>query len=574
MFRFAHPDFLYLLFLLPALVAFYVYAMIVKKKAIKKYGNPTLLAELMPEVSTKRQHLKFWLLFGAITMVIFIIAGPQFGSKLETVKRQGVEIMVCLDVSNSMLAEDVSPNRLDKAKQMLSRLTDGFTNDKVGLIVFAGDAFTQLPITSDYISAKMFLSSINPSMVSTQGTAIGAAINLAARSFTPDETTDKAIILITDGENHEDDAIGAAKAAAEKGIHVNIVGMGDPKGSPIPIQGSNNYMKDKDGNVVITKLNEQMGQEIAAAGNGMYVRADNTNSALKALQKEIEKMNKTELDSKVYSEYGEQFQIFAWIALFLLIADFMTLDRKNRIFRKVKLFSLILFLCAGTVSAQKAERKNVREGNKLYESEKYTESEIAYRKSLEVNPRSTEGTYNLGNSLYKQGKFPEAAEQYQLIAGQGEKMVATPEGKARLSEVYHNMGNIFMQNKDYGKAVEVYKQSLRLNPKDDETRYNLALAQKLLSDQQNQDQSQDQQNDDKQENKDQKDDQQQQQQQQPQDDQKQDKTQEQQQSNEQMSKDNAQQMLDAFLQDEKDTQEKVKKAQMQQQQRRKTEKEW
>ena len=339
MFRFAHPDFLYLLFLLPALVAFYVYAMIVKKKAIKKYGNPTLLAELMPEVSTKRQHLKFWLLFGAITMVIFIIAGPQFGSKLETVKRQGVEIMVCLDVSNSMLAEDVSPNRLDKAKQMLSRLTDGFTNDKVGLIVFAGDAFTQLPITSDYISAKMFLSSINPSMVSTQGTAIGAAINLAARSFTPDETTDKAIILITDGENHEDDAIRDDKAAAEKGIHVNIVGMGDPKGSPIPIQGSNNYMKDKDGNVVITKLNEQMGQEIAAAGNGMYVRADNTNSALKALQKEIEKMNKTELDSKVYSEYDEQFQIFAWIALFLLIADFMTLDRKNRIFRKVKLFS-------------------------------------------------------------------------------------------------------------------------------------------------------------------------------------------------------------------------------------------
>ena len=152
MFRFAHPDFLYLLFLLPALVAFYVYAMIVKKKAIKKYGNPTLLAELMPEVSTKRQHLKFWLLFGAITMVIFIIAGPQFGSKLETVKRQGVEIMVCLDVSNSMLAEDVSPNRLDKAKQMLSRLTDGFTNDKVGLIVFAGDAFTQLPICLLYTS--------------------------------------------------------------------------------------------------------------------------------------------------------------------------------------------------------------------------------------------------------------------------------------------------------------------------------------------------------------------------------------------------------------------------------------
>ena len=224
MFRFAHPDFLYLLFLLPVLVAFYVYAIVLKKKAIKKYGNPELLAELMPEVSPKRQHLKFWLLFGAIAMVIIVMAGPQFGSKLETVKRQGVEIMVCLDVSNSMLAEDVSPDRLSKAKQMLSKLTDGFSNDKVGLIVFAGDAFTQLPITSDYVSAKMFLSSINPSMVSTQGTAIGAAINLAMRSFTPSETSDKAIILITDGENHEDDAVKAAAAAAEKGIHVNIVG--------------------------------------------------------------------------------------------------------------------------------------------------------------------------------------------------------------------------------------------------------------------------------------------------------------------------------------------------------------
>ncbi len=339
MFRFANPDYLYLLFILPVLIIFYVYSIIRKRKAIKKYGNPALLAELMPDVSYKRQHWKFWLLFGAIAIVIFVIAGPQFGSKLETVKRQGVEIMVCLDVSNSMLAEDVAPNRLEKSKQMLSRLTDGFVNDKVGLIVFAGDAFTQLPITSDYISAKMFLSSINPSMVSTQGTAIGAAINLAVRSFTPNETSDKTIILITDGENHEDDAIGAAKKAAEKGIHVNIVGMGQPNGSPIPVGRNNDFMKDKEGNVVITKLNEQMCQEIAAAGQGMYVRADNTNAAQKALQNEIDKMNKSELDSKIYSEYDEQFQMLAWIVLILLLTEFLVLDRKNRVFRKVKLFS-------------------------------------------------------------------------------------------------------------------------------------------------------------------------------------------------------------------------------------------
>lgn len=339
MFRFANPEFLYLLLILPALIVFYIYAVIQKRRAVKRYGNPALLVELMPDVSPKRQHLKFWLSFAAIALMIFVIAGPQFGSKLETVKRQGVEIMVCLDVSNSMLSEDVAPSRLAKAKQMLAKLTDGLSNDKVGMIVFAGDAFTQLPITSDYISAKMFLSSISPEMISTQGTAIGAAINLAARSFTPNETSDKAIIVITDGENHEDDAVGAAKMASDKGILVNIVGIGDPKGAPIPMGSANNYMKDNAGNVVITKLNEQMCQEIAAAGNGMYVRADNTNSALRALQKEIEKMNKTEMDSKVYSEYDEQFQILAWIALILLIGDVLTLDRKNRIFKKIKLFS-------------------------------------------------------------------------------------------------------------------------------------------------------------------------------------------------------------------------------------------
>lgn len=334
MFRFANPDFLYLLLILPILIVFYIYALILRRKAIKRYGEPQLISQLMPEVSVKRQHMKFWLMFAAITVVIFVIAGPQFGSKLETVKKQGVEIMVCLDVSNSMLAEDISPSRLEKAKQMLSRMTDGFSNDKVGLIVFAGDAFTQLPITSDYISAKMFLSSINPSMVSSQGTAIGAAINLAMRSFTPNEASSKTVLLITDGENHEGDAIKAAQSAAGKNVKINVIGIGSPQGAPIPVGGANNFMKDAEGNVVVTHLNEQMCQEIAAAGQGIYVRADNTNSALKAIQNELEKMDKTELDSKVYSEYDEQFQLLAWIALVLLIIEFLMLERKNRIFKK------------------------------------------------------------------------------------------------------------------------------------------------------------------------------------------------------------------------------------------------
>jgi Ca-activated chloride channel family protein len=293
----------------------------------------------MPEVSTKRQRLKFWTLLTAITVAVFVIAGPQFGSKIETIKRQGVEIMVCLDVSNSMLAEDISPNRLERAKMMLSRMIDNFSNDKVGLIVFAGDAFTQLPITSDYVSAKMFLSSISPSIVPTQGTAIGAAINLAMRSFTPNESSSKTILIITDGENHEDDAVRAAMTAADRNITVHVVGIGTPQGAPIPIGGSNNFLRDRDGNVVVTQLNEQMCQEIAAAGKGIYVRADNTNTALRTLQNEIDKMDKAELDSRVYSEFDEHFQTLAWIVLALLILEFCLMERKNRIFSKIKLFS-------------------------------------------------------------------------------------------------------------------------------------------------------------------------------------------------------------------------------------------
>jgi len=245
--------------------------------------------------------------------------------------------------------------------------------------------------------------------------------------------------------------------------------------------------------------------------------------------------------------------------------------------KKIGYILMLFVMCAVSVTAQKAERKNVRDGNKQYGKDKYTEAEIAYRKSIEVNPRSTEGIYNLGNALYKQEKYPEAIEQYQLIVGQGERMITEdPDNVERLAHVFHNLGNIGMKNQEYQKSVEAYKQSLRLNPSDDETRYNLALAQKLLQDQQNQDQDQeqDQNQDQEQEQQDQNQDQQEQQQDPQQNEEQEQKTQEQQQQNERMSPDNAQQMLDAFLQDEKDTQEKVKKIQMQQQDSRKREKQW
>ena len=338
MFRFEEPTYLYLLLLLPFLAAFYLYSSYRRRKAIRKFGDPVLMAQLMPDVSKYRPDVKFWLVFAAIGLFAVLLARPQFGSKLETVKRQGVEVMIALDISNSMLAQDVQPSRLEKAKRLVAQLVDKMENDKVGMIVFAGDAFTQLPITSDYISAKMFLESINPSLISKQGTAIGAAINLATRSFTPQEGVGRAVIVITDGENHEGGAVEAAKAAAEKGIQVSVLGVGMPDGAPIPVEGTNDFRRDRDGNVVVTRLNEQMCQEIAQAGDGIYVRVDNSNAAQKVIAQEINKMAKADVETQVYTEFNEQFQAVAWIILLLLLAEMLILERKNPLFRNIHLF--------------------------------------------------------------------------------------------------------------------------------------------------------------------------------------------------------------------------------------------
>lgn len=338
MFRFEEPTYLYLLLLLPFLAAFYLYSNYRRRKAIRKFGDPVLMAQLMPDVSKYRPDVKFGLVFAAIGLFAVLLARPQFGSKLETVKRQGVEVMIALDISNSMLAQDVQPSRLEKAKRLVAQLVDKMENDKVGMIVFAGDAFTQLPITSDYISAKMFLESINPSLISKQGTAIGAAINLATRSFTPQEGVGRAVIVITDGENHEGGAVEAAKAAAEKGIQVSVLGVGMPDGAPIPVEGTNDFRRDRDGNVVVTRLNEQMCQEIAQAGDGIYVRVDNSNAAQKVIAQEINKMAKADVETQVYTEFNEQFQAVAWIILLLLLAEMLILERKNPLFRNIHLF--------------------------------------------------------------------------------------------------------------------------------------------------------------------------------------------------------------------------------------------
>jgi Ca-activated chloride channel homolog len=340
LFRFANPEYLYLLLLLPLIIVAWILNEYRKRRAIIRFGDIGLVRKLIPELSKIRPAVKFIFQLTALIFAVLMLARPQFGSKLKEVKRQGVEVIIALDVSNSMLAGDIQPSRLERAKQSISKLVENLENDKIGLIVFAGDAYTQIPVTTDYISAKMFLSSIGPEIVPQQGTAIGSAIDLGMRSFTPGTGRSKAIVIITDGENHEDDPVSKAKEAAAAGIVIYTIGIGSSEGVPISIttNGKKDYLKDADGNTVITKLDENILKEIAMAANGRFVKANNSSTGLDEIYYEIKKLKKQDLQGKMFTEYNDQFQLFAGVALFLLLVDFIIMDRKNRRLSNLRIF--------------------------------------------------------------------------------------------------------------------------------------------------------------------------------------------------------------------------------------------
>ena len=569
MFRFEDPIYLWLLVLIPilALIRFISYRN--QKKRLRKFGEPALLKALMPDVSRFRPSVKFWILEGALALLVLMLARPQMGTKISQEKRVGIETIICMDISNSMRAEDIVPSRLDRSKMMIENLVDHFSNDKIGLIVFAGDAFVQLPITSDYVSAKMFLSSIDPSMMATQGTDIGRAIDMAMHSFTPEEGIGRAIIVITDGENHEGGAVEAAAAAKDAGMRVYVLGVGSSKGAPIPIPGTGDYMKDNTGNTVMSALNEQMCKELAQAGGGAYIHVENNSAAQEQLDNELDKLSKKETTATLYSEFDEQFQAFGLLALLLLILEICILDRRNPLLKNISLFGkkkrtaamLLLLLAATTASAQMTDRQYIRQGNKQFRSGDYANAEVSYRKAIEKNAKNPQAAFNLGNALMAQKKDSAAVEQFE-----GAARLET--NSLRKAQAYHNMGVICQTHKMYGEAIEAYKNALRLNPKDDETRYNLVLCKHQKQKQDQQQQNQQGGDDDKKQDDKQKDQQQPDQQKDKQDD-----KQQKEQPKPQMSKDNAEQLLNAAIQNEKQTQEKLKQ-QQQQPQRRNNQKNW
>lgn len=347
MITFSYPHLLYLLLLIPAVVLLYLLARYARIRKIKKFGRPDVLQQLMPEVSNYMPWVKLTFACLIIAVLVVMIARPRATAGLDddgadTEELRGIELMICLDVSNSMLASSTDDergvSRLQRAKFILEKLIDKMKNDKIGLIVFAGDSYTQLPITSDYISAKMFINSINTDMVPTQGTAIGAALEMAMNSFTPSEDMGKAIVVLTDGENFEDNAIEEAKRAAQAGIQVDVIGLGTPKGSRIPI-GNGQYMIDQTtGQDVVTHLDEATASEIAKAGDGIYVNGAST-SAINAIDTKMDELKQSEFQRRKFSPQSEQFPIVAWIALILLLIDSVIVTRKISWLKKFTFFS-------------------------------------------------------------------------------------------------------------------------------------------------------------------------------------------------------------------------------------------
>ena len=588
MFHFEDPQYFYLLIAVVLLAAIFLVSRHNRKSRLRKFGDKELVEQLMPNVSRVRPTVKFWLLAAALALVIVMLARPQKGTRISNEKRTGIETIITVDISNSMLATDIQPSRLRRAKMLIENLVDNFSNDKIGLIVFAGNAFVQLPITDDYVSAKMFLDGISPEMIQQQGTDIATAISMATNCFTPEKNIGKAIIVITDGEDHEGGATEAAEAARDAGMRVYVLGIGSTKGSPIP-DGHNGYLKDNTGQVVMSALNENMCRDIAKAGGGAYIHVENNSRAQQLLDEELDKLEKGETKSTIYSDYDEQFQGFALVALLLIVLEVCILEIKNPLLANFRLFArndrrqamksaivmLLLSMTAGMAQAQQpdsprqqpreknnqAARRNIKKGNRDFKKNNLTEAETFYRKALEQNADNPQALYNLGTTLIA-GQQDTTAIQYL------ENAAKTEENPLRQSMAYHNLGAILQGKKMYADAIEQYKMALRLNPNDDESRYNLQVCKKQ---QQKQEQNQDKNKNDQ---KDQQDKQDQQKQQQEQQKKEQDKQQQQQQQpQQQMSKENTEQLLNAAMQEEKRTQKRMQEH-MEQPKRRQVEKNW
>jgi len=566
MFQFQHISHLYSLAVIPLLVILFIAAIAWRRRKIQKLGDEKLVATQIQGFIPGRNTSRFILLTIALFTIIVGWANLRVGDKMEKTERKGIDVIVALDVSKSMLAKDIQPDRLTRAKQLIMRLTDKMRNDRIALIVFAGRSYLQVPLTVDYAAVKMMLQNVSPDMVPTQGTVIGDAIDMATQTFTQNERKYKSLIIITDGEDHDDQAIEKARQAADQGIVIHTVGIGSPQGTTLYDPETKSVKLDENGNPVVSKLNEEELRSLASAGHGTYNLLQNTDEVSDKLINSLEGMEQKSLGTVEYSDFTSYFQYFLLVGFLLLMIEWLLPGKKK--IRKIPVAKqaaalIICILLGYTVNGQ--TNLLINQGNKLYDEQKYKEAADDYAKALAKDPNNTSGMFNLGNSLYQQKKFDESRKVMTQTAGLSKDKT----GKAAAN---YNIGNTYMSQQKWEDAVSAYKQTLRNNPQDVDAKYNLSYAEEMLKkqNQQNKDKNKqdkqqqkdqkdkdkqqqkdkDQKDKDKQDSKDQKNDQ----------DKKDDKDQQQQQSPpSKLSKQQADQLLDALQQEEKKLQDKMKK---------------
>jgi tetratricopeptide (TPR) repeat protein len=552
MFSFQHIQYLIVLAAIPLLLILYFFVLNWKKRTVKKIGDANLVQEMIKNHSPQKFALKFVLVLIAFAAGVFALANLRSPKGMEQVNRNGIDVMIALDVSKSMLAQDVKPNRLERAKQALGKLIDKLSNDRVGIVVFAGRAYLQMPLTGDHGAAKMYLSSASTDIVPTQGTVISDALKMCYASFNTKEKKYKAVILISDGEDHDEGALKIAKQMTEDGIVINTVGIGSPQGSTIIDELTNQEKKDVNGNTVITRLNEDELKSIAEKGNGSYQLFTNADELVSKLDAQLASMDQRTVTENSLVNYKYFFPYFLIVALFLMVAELFISERKsvgNRqltvgksTLKKAVVLTVAVCLFSLHTKAQN-DKALIKKGNEAYEKKEYDNAIKNYQQAAAKNPANATAQYNLGNALYKNNKTDEAVQAY-------DGALSNSTSNADKANAFYNKGVVLQNNKKLPECIDAYKNALKLNPQDEDARQNL---QKALQQQKEQQKKEDK---DKKEEKKPKDDKKKKEKEKSKDEEKQEPPKPQ---PSKLTKQDAEEKLKALLQQEKNLQDKLRK---------------
>jgi len=476
--RFQYGYLLNLLWLIIPLIALVVFYLRWQNKTEKLAFKSNIAHYILPYRNVIQDRIKLGLFFTSLVFLILAIANPQIGVKGEKIKGQGLDIMLLLDVSNSMLAEDIQPNRISRSKFFITKFLDQLKHDRVGLVLFAGSSYLQVPLTIDFTSIKMSMPIIDPSNFPSQGTNIGEAVTMAGKTLGLTESKSKAIVIITDGEDHDQEANSAIETARKNGIKVFAIGVGEEKGAPIPV-GNGEFKKDENGNTVMTSFNRAVLENLASIGNGSFYHLGQQGDIVEDVVAELNKLEGKDFEDFDFSNFNSYFYWFALVTLLLLFIEFIlpSIDYKQFIKNISSIAFIFLFSLSASAQSKETEAQNkksrtfIRKGNSSYQNNNFDKAELNYRKALAINPKSKSANFNLGNTLFSQQKFQESVESY-------EKSIDKNDDKLSRARAYHNLGNAYFKSNQLEQAIQAYENALKLNPSDMDTKYNLAMAKK------------------------------------------------------------------------------------------------